>query len=401
MSDAPIKLPVDLRAWQTAVENYDLIGKTVHTAQLASGSKMTYAQFLLLRILWKTHLGMRLFRPPPVLEPYLVQADKLLAGSQSWKKYCSSIEEGQIPGGSFAIARYYQVKAANNKEHMRPDSFDTPVSKHHTRGNTRRKLEEEFRKVQINITPSKRPTIVSRTPEQKEHDGDDDGDNDSVILEGSDVSEESEVPSIPVTPAALVPEELHQLMFPPTRDEQIVNTALVVFLNSLTIHFDAITRCDWTLHRKAFVAQFEAAQYEARTDGYLDDGKENPWGIIEVKPITRALFRQSRFQIQEGCQMSGWIKEDTDAPLDKLRCHISQNRHEIFITIAEYDSGYVSYLRKKPAAGEPPSFLTMHQYGPWNTQDAGHMKKLGPILLALTLYAESEVKKAEMTQSSE
>ncbi|KAK1145502.1 hypothetical protein N8T08_004060 [Aspergillus melleus] len=93
--------------------------------------------------------------------------------------------------------------------------------------------------------------------------------------------------------------------------------------------------------------------------------------------------------------MSGCIKNDLDAPSDKLQVHVSQNRHEIFIIIAEYDSGYVSYLKEMSADDEPQSFLTMHQYGPWNTESAGDMRKLGPILLALTLYAEAEVKKAE------
>lgn len=83
------------------------------------------------------------------------------------------------------------------------------------------------------------------------------------------------------------------------------------------------------------------------------------------------------------------------------RCHISQNRHEIFITIAEYDSGYISYLRTKPASDEAPSFLTMHQYGPWNTKDAGHMKSLGPILLALTLYTQAQIAKAKPSPPSQ
>ncbi|PLN78854.1 hypothetical protein BDW42DRAFT_174009, partial [Aspergillus taichungensis] len=103
--------------------------------------------------------------------------------------------------------------------------------------------------------------------------------------------------------------------------------------------------------------------------------------------------------MQEGSQMASWIKTDIDAPLEKLRAHVSQDRHEIFITIAEYDSSYVSYLRKNPLDDEAPSFLTMHQYGPWNTTHAGHMKKLGPILLALTLYAEAEVQKTEASLS--
>ncbi|KAE8406285.1 hypothetical protein BDV37DRAFT_269932 [Aspergillus pseudonomiae] len=384
MADVPSKLPVDYSTWQDAVKAHGLVGKTVHTAELASASKMDFKQFLLLRVLWKLHLGNRLSSLPPVLEPYHTQATILLNKSQSWASYCSSIVNGENPEGSFAIARHYQVKAANNGKCMRPDSFDTPVAKR-TRSYTRRNLEEEFRNLQVDETPSKSLTPISQMPISE-----DSSDDDSVVAD----------PLLPPpTPAALVPEDLQKLMFPPTKDEQIVNTALVVFLNSLTIHFPMIKRCDWTLHRKAFVPQFEEARFESRTDGYLDDGKGNPYALIEVKPIIRALINQSRIQVQEGSQMASWIKIDINANLDKLRVHVSQNRHEIFITIAEYDNGYVSYLRKKPANDEHPSFLTMHQYGPWNTDNAADMKKLGPILLALTLYAEDEVQKAEASSS--
>ncbi|KAH8427081.1 uncharacterized protein LDX57_004799 [Aspergillus melleus] len=362
MADLPKRLPIDYPEWQAAVEEHDLVGKTVHAAELASASKMTYAQFLLLRVLWKVHLRDQLSHLPSVLEPYLAQANELLSEFRSWAAYCRSIKNAKIPDGSFAIARHYQIKAANNRQHMRPDSFDTPVARQ--RATTRRhrgNLLDEFRTMGVDDTPSKNPTSASQMPTFEESD-----DDDSLVQEESET--ESEVPSAPVTPAAQVSDELHNLMYPPTKDEQIVNTALVVFLNALTIHFDVIKRCDWTLHRKAFLAHFEAAKFEARTDGYLDDGNENPWALIEVKPVTRRGLS---------------------------RVHVSQNRHEIFITIAEYDSGYVSYLKTKPADDEPPSFMTMHQYGPWNTESAGDMRKLGPILLALTLYAEAEVKKAD------
>ena len=38
--------------------------------------------------------------------------------------------------------------------------------------------------------------------------------------------------------------------FPAADDEQIVNSALVFFLNAVVIHF--VRKADWTLHRKIF-----------------------------------------------------------------------------------------------------------------------------------------------------
>ncbi|KAI9043623.1 uncharacterized protein KD926_003393 [Aspergillus affinis] len=169
---------------------------------------------------------------------------------------------------------------------------------------TRRDLEEEFRKLQVDKTPSKNPTPAFQMP-----DNEDSSDDDSVVAD----------PLLPPpTPLVQVPEELQRLMFPPTKDEQIVNTTFVVFLNALTIHFPTIERCDSTLHRKAFVPQFEEAKFEYRTDGYLDDGKGNPYALVEVKLIIRALTNQSRTRMQEGSQMASWIKNDIDAHLEKL-----------------------------------------------------------------------------------
>jgi hypothetical protein len=76
-------------------------------------------------------------------------------------------------------------------------------------------------------------------------------------------------------------------MYPPTKDEQIVNTALVVFINAITMHFDDLRHLGWSIHRKALIADFEEASFEARTDGYLHDNQENLHARIEVKPVVR------------------------------------------------------------------------------------------------------------------
>ena len=126
-----------------------------------------------------------------------------------------------------------------------------------------------------------------------------------------------ETPLVPITPAALVPHELQKEMFPPTKDEQIVNIALLVFLNALTMHFDISQRWKWTPHRKGFVPQFRDGSFHAHTDGYLHDEQETPYALIEVKPVVRA-GKQNLIQMQESAQMVGWIMSEPDAPRDKL-----------------------------------------------------------------------------------
>lgn len=90
-----------------------------------------------------------------------------------------------------------------------------------------------------------------------------------------------------------------------------MNTALIDFLNALIIHVSG-AYIQWTLHRKAFHAIFaEKCQFEARTDGYLEDKSHNIHAIVEVKPIAR---RKARLQIvmQEAAQIVAWIMTTAD-----------------------------------------------------------------------------------------
>lgn len=283
--------------WSNAVTRRNLQGKTVHTAELASGSKIGYDQFLLLRVLWKP--GTSEIRIPEV-NKFLPKANELLANYVSWKTYCDSFSTPRAPEGSFAVARHYQKMAANSDENTRPNTFVTPIAKR-----TRHKLRENIPDI------SKLQLVTPRTPEMKAvkppqtpdvSSSIDDDDDDDVVPE----SEEGSSLDEPITPAGHVPDDLQSLMFPPTKDEQIVNTALVTFLNALTIHFDVSETCNWTAHRKGFTADFEEASFQARVDGYLDDGQENVYAIIEVKPVVRHK-KNIPIQMQESAQMVGWI----------------------------------------------------------------------------------------------
>jgi hypothetical protein len=68
---------------------------------------------------------------------------------------------------------------------------------------------------------------------------------------------------------------------------------------------------------------------------------------------------------------------------DFSRVHVSQDRHQIFITFAEYDSSYVKYLNNKLPPNSARPFLRMYEFGPWNTMVRSDMEGLGGILLAI------------------
>ena len=64
------------------------------------------------------------------------------------------------------------------------------------------------------------------------------------------------------------------------------------------------------------------------------------------------------------------------------RVLVSQDRHEIYITIANYDDSYARYVA---GLSETDSFLKMDEYGPFDISEHRHMFYLGRIMLALSL----------------
>ncbi|KAL4947655.1 hypothetical protein BDW69DRAFT_204182, partial [Aspergillus filifer] len=275
--------------------------QTIHGAMLDSASKFEFEQFLL-RVLWVES-----------------EARRLLKVYKSWDVYCREFFLRNIEEGSFAVARHYQREVANTKDKADSTSYQTPIARR-----TRLALDVSLAKVYLE-TPSK-STGAAKVPSTPRH--------------------ESPSPYRKETPG---PKELENVRYPPTLDEQIVNTALVIFLNALTIHFQLTSNC--TLHRKAF--QGEVRRRGFRSHGYLSHGS-NP-----------KSSKESLIQMQQSAQMVAWIKGDSEtaALANTSRIHVSQDRHEIFITVAVYDGDY-------------PSFMKMHYIRSLNTLNANHMQAL-------------------------
>jgi hypothetical protein len=98
----------------------------------------------------------------------------------------------------------------------------------------------------------------------------------------------------------------------PAADEQIVNIALIGFLQGFTVYQ---RRCaDWTIQRKVFSCgpKGSTAEFQARTDGalqyYLD---QRCMAIIEVK--ARRRYGQHQIQMQESAQMAAWIYTEPES----------------------------------------------------------------------------------------
>ncbi|KAK2679949.1 hypothetical protein RAB80_005130 [Fusarium oxysporum f. sp. vasinfectum] len=131
-------------------------------------------------------------------------------------------------------------------------------------------------------------------------------------------------------------------------DEQIVNTALVLFLNALTLHCD-YAQGAWTIYRKTFVVKASATKvYEARVDGLLRV-KDRTCAIVEVKPLIRYGSEKTldKIRMQETAQMAAWIAQDPPVlkkPNTKFRRFSSQDHGEVYLIIATFDYQYVEYI---------------------------------------------------------
>ncbi|PYH37732.1 uncharacterized protein BO87DRAFT_448262 [Aspergillus neoniger CBS 115656] len=270
-------LPHSEASWNEWAAVCKVSKPSIHDSTLTSGSTIRHEQFLLLQVLWRppstAPLNLKVFG----LEQWKQKADKLLSTFQSWARYRQSFTTGSILEGTFALAKQYQSEAAGALEkNFRSDMAFTPIA-HRTRSNVSR-LERKMRDAQLQ-TPTKSTGILPKTPEE------------------NDIAENR-------------PAEITNTMYPQTKDEQIVNTALVDFLNALTVHFPEAS--GWTLHRKSFKAEFTNGSYEARTDGYLKGGSGGrARALIEVKPMLREKKRIP-ICMQEAAQMVAWIKSDPD-----------------------------------------------------------------------------------------
>jgi hypothetical protein len=101
-------------------------------------------------------------------------------------------------------------------------------------------------------------------------------------------------------------------MVPTHKDEQIFNSALVLFLKAVTVHF--VGDANWSVQRKAFhIADKGEKIFEARVDGVLFRRRDHQiMAILEVKPCVRGK-KEADIQRQEAAQMAAWTSSEGEA----------------------------------------------------------------------------------------
>lgn len=143
-------------------------------------------------------------------------------------------------------------------------------------------------------------------------------DDDDESLETSDDDESPETEDY-ISPFSPPTGDLGHA-FKSISDEQIVNTALLLYLEALLINFVGI-QADWTPERHALVVKRYNGQkvYEARLDGFLryQRDQNNPiMAIVEVKPFSRDTDPDDSTRKQESAQMAAWICQHPPTPAE-------------------------------------------------------------------------------------
>jgi hypothetical protein len=150
---------------------------------------------------------------------------------------------------------------------------------------TRSKLTSLLRKVMN--TPTRKPNVRTEerdlfvTPLKQRLESFSFSNDDS-----SPVAQQSTRTDVPDSASPVSKDIMAQ--YPPANDEQIVNVALVLLLNAVTMHF--VPNADWTFHRRAFqIGNKKSGKgFEARVDGFLRRlSDDKVMAILEVKPCVR------------------------------------------------------------------------------------------------------------------
>ncbi|PGH04300.1 hypothetical protein AJ79_07147 [Helicocarpus griseus UAMH5409] len=112
-------------------------------------------------------------------------------------------------------------------------------------------------------------------------------------------------------------------LLPLVKDEQIVNTAIILLLRGICLRMPGLEAARWSIERKAFhFGQHKLPKkkslYEARTEGHfslIDQDYSRSLAILEVKAQVRD---DAEPWMQESAQMAAWIYDEPSKESDSV-----------------------------------------------------------------------------------
>lgn len=317
------KLPRNEKVWVELTAGKSFENKTIHSFESPdSGSKITLPQFLLLRVLWIKQKAATLSKSSEygrwgILKEHLETARRHLENLPDWERYkstfCNNLawhqKTGYLSLGTFSLVRLYQLNSQNIEKNDNGFTPKLAFSPRKTRSQRSAGGTQGNDSIPVTPTRSQRSNLL-RDAESALG---------GLCLDDDEAtSPERDIHISPFSrPSADLPHNLQSIS-----DEQIVNMALLLYLQALLINFRGIG-ADWTPERRALIVKNKNGQkaYEARVDGFLryqNDAGNPIMAIVEVKPCIRDISPSTdSIRMQEGAQMAAWICQHPP-PLSEL-----------------------------------------------------------------------------------
>ncbi|KAJ5920350.1 hypothetical protein N7516_011208 [Penicillium verrucosum] len=351
--------------WVTAAGDSKSQYLTLHTlSKVHSASKLTSTDFIAMRAVWpEVQFAKRLNSGFDA--QIMGKAREVLKNFPEFQAYIKDIKKPNTSAVDRDMGAFLLVRESQKQIPLEPVG----------------KLESDSVDMQESLIEPRKKRKLSPSGQHSKASESDDEAADSSSSSSSTYSEVSAACDSEITPG-------------PTKDEQLVNDALLLFLRALLVYQPEL-KCQWTAHRSPFsTAVFGRNKMNARTDGYLEANGE-VFAIIEVKPNIRAPSVRPELLWQETGEMIAWIMHDEQHRRKcdlRRRLLVSQDNHEIFLTIANYDSRYLAYLKNEetPLGSDGP-FLRMNTYGPWNIGYPTHMKELATFILCVAFEVTNDL----------
>ena len=307
--------------------------------RLESASKMSFEQFLLLRVIATERKGCLEFydeceKGRHITPEAMNLAKSFLDSYGSWQRYLDQVRENvsleakethsSVVEGTFALVLHYQRRSLG-MDKLPP--ADEPLAKVI--------IAEAPRVTRASAAKAANP----QTPTRKERHasyaenvtGEELDDIYAIGLEDLGINE---------TPTTTTSEKIGKLSpyspvsgiqakgYKAIEDEQIVNSALILLLQALSLHHPSV-RGEWSLYRQGFILRDTSKEkiYEAQVDGvFRNTASAAPTMIAEVKPYVRqsSVTVYDKIRIQEGAQLAAWI--GTQGPLTGPNTHSGRLR---------------------------------------------------------------------------
>ncbi|OJJ01291.1 hypothetical protein ASPVEDRAFT_82816 [Aspergillus versicolor CBS 583.65] len=98
--------------------------------------------------------------------------------------------------------------------------------------------------------------------------------------------------------------------------------------------------------------------------------------LVEVKQSERTRH-EPQVSMQETSEIVAWIRKNHIVLL-------SQDGQEVYLSAISFSREYRRYIDGARLDLPSTKFMQLQPYGPWNITDAGHVKHLAGIIVAMT-----------------